>query len=35
MDESMNEIINEISSITFGIFSTKEIIDMAVCKLDN
>ena len=31
----MNEIINEISSITFGIFSTKEITDMAVCKLDN
>ena len=31
----MNEIINEISSITFGIYSTKEIIDMSVCKLDN
>ena len=35
MNEIMNEIINEISSITFGIYSTKEIIDMAVCKLDN
>jgi DNA-directed RNA polymerase beta' subunit len=25
----------EIGSITFGIFSTKEIIDMSVCKLEN
>ena len=25
----------EIASITFGIYSTQEILDMSVCKLDN
>lgn len=31
----MDNDTREIASVTFGIYSTKEILGMSVCKLDN
>lgn len=31
----MNQDIREISSITFGVLSTEQILNMSVCKIDN